>query len=74
MPRSACRSCGCPGPSEQGTNSSALQISDTLGSSLGVGAAGAIVNAAGLDAGAVCTTVIAVTAALAAHRVEAPHA
>ncbi|MDN3354566.1 MFS transporter [Actinomadura sp. DC4] len=58
----------------QGTNSSALQISDTLGSSLAVGLAGALVNAAGLNAGAVCTAVIAIVAALAAHRVEDPHA
>jgi MFS family permease len=60
--------------SAQGTNSSAMQISDTLGSSLAVGMAGALVNAAGLNAGAVCTAVIAVVAALAAHRVEDPHA
>jgi MFS family permease len=62
------------GPSAQGTSSSAMQISDTLGSSLAVGIAGALVNAAGLDAGAVCTAVIAIIAALAAHRVEVPHA
>jgi predicted MFS family arabinose efflux permease len=61
-------------PSEQGANSSAMQISDTLGSSLAIGAAGALVNAAGLGAGAACTTVVAVVAALAAHRVEVPHA
>jgi MFS family permease len=60
--------------SAQGTNSSAMQISDTLGSSLAVGMAGALVNAAGLNAGAVCTAVIAIVAALAAHRVEDPHA
>ena len=58
----------------QGTNSSAMQISDTLGSALAVGLAGALVNAAGLNAGAVCTAVIAIVAALAAHRVEDPHA
>jgi MFS family permease len=62
------------GPSAQGTNSSAMQISDTLGSSLAVGIAGALVNAAGLNAGAVCTAVIAIVAALAAHRVRDPHA
>ncbi|GAA4617710.1 MFS transporter [Actinoallomurus liliacearum] len=61
-------------PSEQGANSSALQISDTLGASLAVGVAGALVNAAGLGAGLVCTLVIAVIAATAAHRVEAPRA
>jgi MFS family permease len=61
-------------PEAQGTNSSAMQISDTLGSSLAVGLAGALVNAAGLNAGAVCTAVIAIVAALAAHRVEDPHA
>lgn len=61
-------------PSEQGANSSALQISDTLGSSLGVGVAGALVNAAGLGAGLVWTLVIALVAATAAHRVEAPRA
>jgi MFS family permease len=62
------------GPSAQGTNSSAMQISDTLGSSLAVGMAGALVNAAGLSAGAVGTAVIAIVAALAAHRIEDPHA
>jgi MFS family permease len=62
------------GPSAQGTNSSAMQISDTLGSSLAVGVAGALVNAAGLNAGAACTAVIAVVAALAAHRLEDRHA
>ncbi len=57
-------------PEEQGTNSSAIQISDTLGSSLVVGMAGALVNAAGLNAGLTCTAVIAVVGALAAHRVR----
>jgi MFS family permease len=57
------------GPSAQGANSSAMQISDTLGSSLAVGLAGALVNAAGLDAGVICTAVIALIAALAAPRV-----
>jgi MFS family permease len=61
-------------PSDQGVNSSAMQISDTLGSSLAVGTAGALVNAAGLTAGAAGTAVIAIVAALAAHRVEDPHA
>ncbi|MCO5994925.1 MFS transporter [Actinoallomurus rhizosphaericola] len=61
-------------PSEQGANSSALQISDTLGSSLGVGVAGALVNAAGLGAGLAWTLAIVIVAAAAAHRVEAPHA
>jgi MFS family permease len=62
------------GPDAQGTNSSAMQISDTLGSSLAVGIAGALVNAAGLNTGAACTAVIAVVAALAARRVENAHA
>jgi MFS family permease len=62
------------GRSAQGTNSSAIQISDTLGSSLAVGLAGALVNAADLAAGVACTAVIAVIAALAAHRVREPHA
>jgi MFS family permease len=62
------------GPDAQGTNSSAMQISDTLGSSLAVGIAGALVNAAGLNTGAACTAVIAIVAALAAHRVESSHA
>ena len=61
-------------PDAQGTNSSAMQISDTLGSSLAVGIAGALVNATGLGAGAACTAVIAIGAALAAHRVEDSHA
>ena len=61
-------------PDEQGANSSALQISDTLGSSLAIGTAGALVGAAGLDAGAAGMAVIAVVAALAARRVEDPHA
>jgi MFS family permease len=62
------------GPDTQGANSSAMQISDTLGSSLAVGIAGALVNAAGLNTGAACTAVIAIVAALAAHRVEDAHA
>jgi MFS family permease len=61
-------------PSEQGANSSALQISDTLGSSLAVGVAGALVNAAGLGAGLAWTLVIALVAVTAAHRVEDPRA
>jgi MFS family permease len=61
-------------PSDQGVNSSAMQISDTLGSSLAVGTAGTLVNAAGLNAGAAGTAAIAIVAALAAHRVEDPHA
>jgi MFS family permease len=62
------------GPSAQGTNSSAMQISDTLGSSLAVGLAGALVNASGLNAGVIGMAVIAIVAALAAHRVRDPHA
>lgn len=61
-------------PSEQGANSSALQISDTVGASLALGVAGALVNAAGLGAALVWTLVIALVAASAAHRVEAPRA
>lgn len=61
-------------PSEQGANSSAMQISDTLGSSLAVGLAGALVNAVNLGAGLACTAVIAIVAALSAHRVKDPDA
>ena len=57
-------------PEEQGKNSSAIQISDTLGSSLAIGTAGALFNAAGLNAGLTCTAVIAAIGALAAHRVR----
>ncbi len=60
--------------SSQGSDSSALQISETLGASLAVGMAGALVNAAGLNAGALCAAVIALIAALAAYRIEVPHA
>jgi MFS family permease len=60
--------------SEQGVNSSALQISDTLGSSLAIGVAGALVNAAGLGAGLAWTLVIGLVAATAAHRVEVSRA
>jgi MFS family permease len=60
--------------SAQGTNSSAMQISDTLGASLAVGLAGALVNASGLNAGVICMTAVAVVAALAAPRVRNPHA
>jgi predicted MFS family arabinose efflux permease len=60
--------------SAQGTNSSAMQISDTLGASLAVGLAGALVNASGLNAGVLCMTVVALVAALAAPRVRNPHA
>ncbi len=59
-------------PEEQGTNSSAMQISDTLGMALAIGVAGALVNAADLNAGLGWTAVIAVVAALAAHRVYVP--
>jgi MFS family permease len=63
--------------SEQGVNSSALQISDTLGSSLVVGVAGALVAGFGADrlgtglavAGALFT-VIAVSGVIAALRLE----
>jgi hypothetical protein len=65
---------GLSSESEQGVNSSAMQISDTLGSSLAVGIAGALVNAVNLGAGLACTAVIATVAALAAHRVKDPHA
>lgn len=63
---------------EQGVNSSALQLSDTLGSSLSVGAAGALVTAFGTDrlelglgVGAVLLVAIAMLAVFAARRVEA---
>lgn len=36
--------------------------------------AGALVNAVDLDAGLACAAVIAIVAALAAHRVKDPHA
>lgn len=61
-------------PDAQGANSSALQISDTLGSSLAVGVAGALVNLEGVYAGLAATSAIAVVAALAAHRVKDPDA
>jgi hypothetical protein len=63
-------------PAAQGSESSAMQMSDTLGSSLAVGIAGALVNASGLNAGAACMTVIALIAALAAPRIHPkdPHA
>lgn len=57
-------------PAEQGTNSAALQISDTLGSSLATGLSGVIVNAAGLGAAGLCTIAVAAAAAVTAHRVE----
>ncbi|HEX2313466.1 MAG TPA: MFS transporter [Thermomonospora sp.] len=63
---------------EQGVNSSALQLSDTLGSSVAVGLAGALVTAFGTDrlelglgVGAALLTGIAVVAVVAARRVEA---
>lgn len=60
---------------EQGANSSALQISDTLGSSLAIGAAGALVTglphlSTGLRAAGGLTALIAVAGVLAAFRVE----
>jgi MFS family permease len=61
-------------PDAQGANSSSMQISDTLGSSLAVGLAGALVNATGLWAGFACTAAIATVAAAAAHRVKDPDA
>jgi MFS family permease len=61
-------------PAEQGVNSSALQISDGLGSSMAIGVAGALVNLTGLSAAFACGLTIAIVAALAAHRVENRHA
>ncbi|SEG71278.1 Predicted arabinose efflux permease, MFS family [Thermomonospora echinospora] len=62
---------------EQGVNTSALQLSDTLGSSLAVGVTGALVTAFGTDrlalglgVGAVPLVAIAVLAIFAARRVE----
>ncbi|TNY35690.1 MFS transporter [Thermomonospora catenispora] len=64
-------------PQEQGANSSALQLSDTLGSSLAIGAAGALATAFGADrleiglrVGAVLLIGIAAGAVLAARRVK----
>ncbi|WP_233359013.1 MFS transporter [Thermomonospora amylolytica] len=64
-------------PQEQGANSSALQLSDTLGSSLAVGVAGALATAFGTDrlelglrVGAVLLIGIALVAVLAARRVR----
>lgn len=64
-------------PAEQGANSSALQISDTLGSSLAVGAAGALVTglahlSTGLRAAGALTALIAVAGVPAAFRVKTP--
>jgi len=60
---------------EQGVNSAALQINDTLGSSLAIGVAGAIVTAAphlstGLAYAGALTALIAVAGVFAAFRVE----
>jgi MFS family permease len=69
-------------PAEQGTNSAALQISDTIGSSLAVGIAGALVtgsaqHSGGLQGGirtaGILTALIAVAGVIAALRVEASH-
>lgn len=62
---------------EQGVNSAALQISDTLGSSLAIGTAGAIVTGAahlstGLGMAGALTAAIAIAAVFAAFRVENP--
>lgn len=63
---------------EQGVNTSALQLSDTLGSSLAIGLAGALATAFGADrlelglrTGAALLVVIAVVGVVAARRVEA---
>jgi predicted MFS family arabinose efflux permease len=63
-------------PADQGTNSAALQISDTLGGALGIGVAGALVTGFGADrlgpglaAAGVLTVVIALVAVVAAIRV-----
>ncbi|MGI8334969.1 MFS transporter [Actinomadura scrupuli] len=73
-------------PAEQGTNSAAMQISDTVGASLAVGVAGALVTgsahhawlsggglADGIRTAGILTALIAVAAVIAAFRVEAPH-
>jgi hypothetical protein len=69
-------------PAEQGTNSAALQISDTIGSSLAVGIAGALVTgsahrsgglAGGIRTAGILTALIAVAGVIAAFRVEASH-
>lgn len=62
-------------PGEQGANSAALQISDTLGSSLSVGIAGALVTgfpqlSAGLRAAGALTAFFAMACIAAAFRVE----
>ncbi|WP_283137305.1 MFS transporter [Rhizohabitans arisaemae] len=51
---------------EQGVNSAALQVCDTLGASLAIGAGGAIINAIGRDRLAVGFTVTVVAMALLA--------
>jgi MFS family permease len=63
-------------PADQGANSAALQISDTLGSALGIGVAGALVTgfgvqrlAPGLAAAGAFTIVIALVTVVAALRV-----
>jgi hypothetical protein len=62
---------------EQGTNSAALQISDTLGSALTVGVAGAIIThsthlSTGLGIAGALTILIAGVGVVAALRVEIP--
>ena len=64
-------------PAEQGANSAALQISDTLGGALGIGFAGALVTGFGADrlgmglaAAGVLTAAIALLAVVAAPRVR----
>jgi MFS family permease len=69
-------------PAEQGTNSAAMQISDTIGASLAVGIAGALVTGSahraggltdGIRTAGILTALIAIAGVIAAFRVEAPH-
>jgi MFS family permease len=60
---------------EQGVNSSALQITDTLGASISTGLAGAIVAAAGsrgvgIEVAEIATALVAMIAVTLAHRVK----
>ncbi|MCW2913324.1 MAG: major facilitator superfamily 1 [Actinomycetia bacterium] len=65
-------------PAAQGTNSAAMQISDTIGASLAVGIAGALVTGSahlgeGIAAAGALTSLVAIVGVIAAFRVEAPH-
>ncbi|MGH3390000.1 MAG: MFS transporter [Actinomadura sp.] len=68
-------------PADQGANSAALQIGDTLGGALGIGFAGALVTGLGTDrlelglaAAGTLTAAIALLAVIAAPRVRGRHA